>query len=167
MSEGAEKRLFCLQHAELGSEYQCSRAKWQHLLSSDTGYDARIRHVLKKLGVILLAHDMERDSEEREGLVRTPKTSRQREEVYEEMATHAARQFESLEHSIAKRLIRLSESGKERKSNNVSGINDSGRRKNTGLTREQIVRGVKIGSAGLVAGTLFAFTGGLAGKFKV
>jgi hypothetical protein len=82
------------------------------------------------------------------------------------MATHATRKFESLEHSIARRLIRLSKSSKEKGSNRVRGIADTEKNKHTGITREQILRGVKIGSAGIVAGTLFAVTGGLAAPGK-
>jgi hypothetical protein len=69
-----------------------------------------------------------------------------------------------LEHSIARRLIRLSESDPNANSRNNSqgGAGDAKRKQNGIITRQQFIRGVKIGSAGVVAGSLFALTGGLA-----
>jgi hypothetical protein len=143
-----------------GSGFRClSLLILQHLLTSEVGYDSRIRRVLKKVGVIVLVHDMERDPVERELL---PGDGKLDSDSYAEMAAHAARKFESLEHSIARRLIRLSESNRDTKSKGSRGITGTGTSNDSGITREQIVRGVKIGSAGLVAGTLFALTGGLA-----
>eukprot|EP00980_Cylindrotheca_fusiformis_P003151 scaffold721_cov131-Cylindrotheca_fusiformis.AAC.41 len=143
-----------------GCGFRClSLLLLQHLLTSEVGYDSRIRHVLQKVGVIVLVHDMERDPVERELL---PGKAQPDTDSYSEMAAHAARKFESLEHSIARRLIRLSESNRDKKSKGSRGIGEKVVPTDTGITREQIVRGVKIGSAGLVAGTLFALTGGLA-----
>lgn len=82
--------------------------------------------------------------------------------LYNALVTRATRKFESLEHSIARRLIRLSESKKVTKNEKNSGEGESDKSKKNGTTREQIMRGVKIGSVGVVAGTLFALTGGLA-----
>lgn len=147
-----------------GSGFRClSLLILQHLLTSEVGYDSRVRHVLKKVGVIVLVHDMERDPVERELL---PGKGKPDSDSYAEMAGHAARKFESLEHSIARRLIRLSESNRNNKSKGSRGIADKVVPNDTGITREQIVRGVKIGSAGIVAGTLFALTGGLAAPGK-
>ena len=130
----------------------------QHLLTSDVGYDARIRHVVKKLGVVVLVHDMERDPVEHV-VLSTP--GRRDSKTYKSMVARATRKFESLEHSIARRLIRLAESDPEAKGSHQKDI-QVGKTKQTGITREQVLRGVKIGSAGIVAGTLFALTGGLA-----
>jgi hypothetical protein len=150
-----------------GAGFRClSLLLLQHLLTSEAGYDARIRHVLKKLGVVVLVHDMERDPVEHK-ILQTNGIRIARTYQYREMATLATRKFESLEHSIARRLIRLSESSKGQSSHSVRGIADTGKSKNTGITREKIVRGVKIGSAGIVAGTLFALTGGLAAPGKL
>jgi hypothetical protein len=142
-----------------GSGFRClSLLILQYLLTSEVGYDARIRHVLKKVGVVVLLHDMELDPIERELL---PGNGKPNSKAYQEMAAHAARKFESVEHSIARRLIRLSETNRDKKSNGGRGIADTGKNSDGGMT-ERIVRGVKIGSAGIVAGTLFALTGGLA-----
>jgi hypothetical protein len=147
-----------------GAGFRClSLLLLQYLLTSEVGYDARIRHVLKKLGVIVLVHDMKSDPVERE---LSPSNGRWDSTTYKDMVTHATRKFESLEHSIARRLIRLSESKNDRKSNSVHGIANTGRNKRAGITQEKILRGVKIGSAGIVAGTLFALTGGLAAPGK-
>ena len=146
-----------------GAGFRClSLLILQHLLTSEVGYDARIRHVLKKVGVIVLMHDMELDPMELELLPGKGKKSKD----YEKLAmVHATRKFESLEHSIARRLIRLSsEANKERGNSSkavAKGITDTGQHYKDSA-RERIVRGVKIGSAGIVAGTLFALTGGLA-----
>lgn len=146
-----------------GAGFRClSLLMLQHLLTSEAGYDARTRHVLKKLGCVVLAHDMARDPVERE----SPTGHKVDSLTYQELAKRAARKFESLEHSMARRLIRLSESSNEKSSKIARGIDDTGRSKATGITREQILRGMKIGSAGIVAGTLFAVTGGLAAPGK-
>lgn len=147
-----------------GSGFRClSLLILQYLLSSEVGYDSRIRHVLKKVGVLVLIHDMERDPVERELL---PGKGEPGSDAYAELSAHAARKFESLEHSIARRLILLSESKRDRKSTGTRVMVDKEKSKDSGITREKIVRGVKIGSAGIVAGTLFALTGGLAAPGK-
>ncbi|KAG7346058.1 DUF726 domain containing protein [Nitzschia inconspicua] len=125
----------------------------QHLLTSETGYDARIRHVLKKLSVIVLLHDMQDDPIERH----------HEQHGSQDMMLRAARKFEALEHSLAQRLLRLSNPNAGRGDiNSKNGKRRNAKPSKTMLTREQIVRGVKIGGAGIVAGTLFALTGGLA-----
>lgn len=135
----------------------------QHLLTSKVGYDARIRHVLKKLGVVVLVHDMTNDPVEQELLHGSVQGN---SKSYEEWVTHATRKFEALEASIARRLIRLSKTAQDKKIRDDSIVSKS-KVKDNGFTKENILRGVKIGSAGIVAGTLFALTGGLAapGKF--
>lgn len=143
-----------------GSGFRClSMLLLQHLLTSSVGYDARIRHVLKKLGVLVLVHDMGNDPVEQELLHGNDEGN---SSSFKELLTHAARKFESLEHSIARRLIRLSKTKPGKKTNNGVGMGDNGRNKDVGFTKEKLMRGVKIGSAGIVAGTLFALTGGLA-----
>eukprot|EP00934_Nitzschia_sp_Nitz4_P009283 Nitzschia sp. Nitz4//scaffold4_size323378//124331//127668//NITZ4_000651-RA/size323378-snap-gene-0.414-mRNA-1//1//CDS//3329553372//9273//frame0 len=138
-----------------GSGYRClSLLLLQYLLSSEVGYDARIRFVVKKLGVIVLIHEMINDPVEFE-LV--PECSQRGPKDYDKLFFHATRKFESLEQNIARRLIRLSESKKNPSS--IAGVSQS---QKSGVTREKILRGMKIGSAGLVAGALFALTGGMA-----
>lgn len=126
----------------------------QHLLHSKEGYDARIRHVIKKLGIIVLIHDMENDP------VDTFDSSKSRKFWVE----RATRKFESLEHNVAARLIQLSTQMKQQNNQprRQAGAQKSEAPQRRKVTREQIMRGIKIGSAGLVAGTIFAVTGGLA-----
>ena len=148
-----------------GSGFRClSLLILQHLLTSEVGYDARIRYVLKKVGVIVLMHDMELDPLERERLPgKKKKNGGETSRDYEKLAmAHAARKFESLEHSIARRLIRLSSEANKGSDKSAPTNNGIAGEYNKDSAREKIVRGVKIGSAGIVAGTLFALTGGLA-----
>ena len=131
------------------------------------GYDARIRHVMKTLGVIVLVQDMKRDPVER---IDVTKLDGPDALSYKELIARATRKFESLEHSIARRIIRLSEPSADQQMQNASHQQRLPRGPNNHklfksrpvITREQLVRGVKIGSAGIVAGTLFALTGGIA-----
>lgn len=148
-----------------GSGFRClSLLLLQHLLTSNVGYDARIRHVLKKLGVLVLVHDMGSDPIEQELLHGDDEGN---SSSFKQRLTHATRKFESLEHSIARRIIRLSKTQPGRKTKNGANIVDGGKNKDAGMTREKLMRGVKIGSAGIVAGTLFALTGGLAAPGKI
>ena len=149
-----------------GAGFRCvSLLLLQHLLTSEVGYDARVRHVLKKLSVIVLMHDMEHDPVEFD--VSTTTADRRGElSSYSETFRRATRKFEAMEQSIAKRLIRLSAPARGRKTAGAAQRVSSGKSKSNnegaGITKEQILRGVKIDGAGIVAGTLFALTGGLA-----
>lgn len=163
-----------------GAGFRCiSIFLLKHLLTSEVGYDARIRHVLKKLSVLVLVHDMEGDPVERNySLVDNDNSEatysnsrgngRNRLRQRQERILRATRKFEALEQSIALRLIRFSMPAIERmegKNKNSNNKTRNSRRQGGGgggITKEQIVRGVKIGGAGIVAGTLFALTGGLA-----
>jgi hypothetical protein len=164
-----------------GSGFRCvSLLLLQHVLTSENGYDSRIRHAVKKLSVLVLRRHMDDDPVERE-LSRQPdrvalngyaesadgnETEKDSSRDYERMRLHqATRKFEALERNIARRLILLSTPVRNRKSKTNS--NDSMTRKtnpsdNAFITREQLIRGVKIGGAGILAGTLFALTGPLA-----
>lgn len=145
-----------------GAGFRCiSLFLLQYLLTSEVGYDARIRHVIKKLGVIVLVHDMERDPVEHIVLLERNKRDPL---TYKALVARASRKYEALEHSIARRLIRLSESdpNANSKTNSQGGADNAKRQQNGMITRQQFIRGVKIGSAGVVAGSLFALTGGLA-----
>uniref|UniRef100_A0A7S1CY39 DUF726 domain-containing protein n=1 Tax=Cyclophora tenuis TaxID=216820 RepID=A0A7S1CY39_CYCTE len=76
-----------------------------------------------------------------------------------EMVEFATRKFEALEHGLATKILELSaaQTGKARRGRALK--KSSSKR---GITREQVIRGLKVGSAGVVAGTLFAVSGGLA-----
>jgi len=187
-----------------GAGFRClSLFILQHLLHSDEGYDARIRHVIKKVGVLVLLHDMELqqdlelvNSEQNDtnispqndeplSLHSAPSEKKRRRRrrhrfKYDELVGPATHKFEALEHSIAVHLIRISSKEQERlqqKQQQQSQCHNHRSKLQTptiptsvsqfdpaasALSRESIVRGLKIGSAGLVAGTLFAVTGGLA-----
>lgn len=146
-----------------GAGFRClSLVLLQHLLSSDQGYDARVRHVFKKLGVIVLVHEMEREQ-----YSFGPDGEKMQLLTNAELAELATRKFEALEHGIAAKLIRLSEIQRRRQGRNprradTEAPKGSMRELRRGISREQLMRGLKVGSAGLVAGTLFAVTGGLA-----
>jgi len=172
-----------------GSGFRCvSLLLLQHLLTSENGYDARIRHALKKLSILVLRRDMDDDPVERK-LSRNINASHRNErqadretlngyaggsgdEVLDEESRdyerrrflQATRKFEALEQNIARRLILLSSPARSRKpkTNNEAVVRRTNANDNTFLTREQIVRGVKIGGVGILAGTLFAVTGGIA-----
>jgi hypothetical protein len=107
----------------------------------------------------------------------------------DELALLATRKFEAMEHAIAAKLIAMSKvsesSSKKSQRRNPSSPDGTNKQlanstssvshgrialalKETplssqhGLSREQIMRGIKIGTAGAVGATLFALTGGLA-----
>jgi hypothetical protein len=186
----------------------------QHLLHSSEGYDARIRHAIKTVGVLVLLHDMILDDEdddihngqedeidygdndsslrrsddvlalwqqnESDGIdqrsdidkARALRKRLKQEKV--DLVTLATRKFESLERFIAFKLIELSQ---EQKRNEMeqSGCHRGGggqtrvgsltkRESSKSSTRQQILRGLKIGGTAVAAGTLFAITGGLGKK---
>jgi hypothetical protein len=139
---------------------------YQHLLRSEEGYDARVRHVVKTLGVIVLIHDMECDPVDIVANNTDSSTRRTRALSFDELVALATRKFESLEHCIASKLLKISQVQQELAQANAS---SKKRSKSKALSRqsqefssEQIMRGFKIGGAAVIAGTLFAITGGLA-----
>lgn len=153
----------------------------QHLLHSAEGYDARIRHAIKKLGVLVLLHDLmlERKEQQAEDLHALSSRPPSTEEITwmhsklelepADLVTLATRKYESLEQSIAMKLIELSVaqrqlememSGRSGKRTKATSWNLASRETN-GSSRDNILRGLKIGGTALAAGTLFAITGGL------
>jgi hypothetical protein len=72
----------------------------------------------------------------------------------------ATRKFEAIEREIATDIFRSLASLREQGKDNDKGVStDEERRK---ATRRSVIRGLQIGTVGVVAGTLFAVTGGLA-----
>jgi len=131
-----------------GSGFQCiALLMLQHLLHSSEGYDARTRSVFKKLAVIVLSHEM-RDQESN------------LEHNWYSCVDKATRKFEVLEQAIAVKLLSLSEEDKLKSSQIVSSGNRVYIKKKS--AHSKILRGLKIGSTGVVAGALLAITGGLA-----
>ena len=130
-----------------GAGFQClSLLLLNHLLHSASGYDARIRHAIKKLAIVLITSEI--------------KYNEEYDHRYNERALilHATRKFEALEHSVAVKLLLLSgtESVREQSKGQIV------RSQKGDLTKQAIIRGLKIGSAGILAGALFAVTGGIA-----
>mmetsp|Transcript_4463 Transcript_4463/g.7918 ORF Transcript_4463/g.7918 Transcript_4463/m.7918 type:complete len:857 (-) Transcript_4463:55-2625(-) len=121
------------------------------------GYDARVRFAFKYLAVSVLSFWELKDHE---SLVMTP----------ERAAAHATRKFEALEDGIASRLSILSqmmqeEIKKNSKGGKVAGAGNKAHlagQKQQSTFSQSAIRGLKIGAAGVAAGTVFAITGGLA-----
>jgi len=126
-----------------GSGFRCmSMLLLEHLLRGEEGYDARVRRIYKKLAALILMHDNEYD---------------ERDDCNDlSDIEFATRKFEALEHEIAAQILDLSGGRKQKQKSLQKGTTEGG------LTRQQVLRGLKIGSAGIVAGTIFAVTGGLA-----
>jgi hypothetical protein len=105
------------------------------------GYDARVRYTFKSLAVSILSYWQMQDH----GDFMSEQTA----------SAFASRKFEALEDLIALRISMLSQEMK----NNKNSL--TGQKKQTTL-KQNIGRGLKIGAAGVAAGTIFAITGGLA-----
>jgi hypothetical protein len=156
----------------------------QHLLHSSEGYDARHRHAIKTVGVLVLLHDLmlERQGQQAEeqhsaaplqyasSVVDDNGVHSQQELEPADLVTLATRKFESLEHFIALKLIELSsaqrqlemeQSGRTGKPTKEKSSGSLTSRETSGSSRDRIMRGLKIGGTAVAAGTLFAITGGL------
>jgi hypothetical protein len=130
-----------------GAGFQClSLLLLNHLLHSGSGYDARIRHAVKKLAVVLITSEIKNNDEY--------------DHRYHDRALiqHATRKFEALEHSVAVKLLLLSGTDSVREQSKGQIV----RTQKGDLTKQAIIRGLKIGGAGILAGALFAVTGGIA-----
>jgi hypothetical protein len=133
-----------------GAGFQClSLMLFQLLLSGKEGYDARVRYPIKRLGVTIFIHN-------------NTNNNTTLGDDYGDRLTRATRQFESLERMIADRILGLA--SKKQTSSSGSSDQESGSSKQGGggPSRRDIVRGLKIGTAGVLAGTLLVVTGGMA-----
>mmetsp|Transcript_28607 Transcript_28607/g.34846 ORF Transcript_28607/g.34846 Transcript_28607/m.34846 type:complete len:892 (+) Transcript_28607:79-2754(+) len=126
-----------------------------HLLMCPEGYDPRIRYAFKKLAVIVISYDIA-EKNRKASSSSSPNGTVIDVSSYSEIAT---RKFEALEHAIAIKLVAVTEGIETEPAR--EGPETAEGQVNT-LTRSRLMRGLKIGSAGVVAGTLFAITGGLA-----
>jgi len=120
---------------------------FQYLLSCKNGYDSRIRHSLKKLGVAVFVHSKNNTIEDK----RDVNTD------YGKQVLRATKRYESLERMIAARLLYLAANDKTTFGKDGNGNKDGGKG-----TKERIIRGLQIGTMGAAAGTLLFVTGGLA-----
>jgi len=122
---------------------------FQHLLSCKEGYDSRIRHSLKRLGVAVLVHSRNDTKGEKDDV-----------RDYIKLSARATRRYESLERLIGARLLHLAaESDQKSTGKDDNEKNDGG--KGTSV-KDNVVRGLKIGAVGVAAGTLIFVTGGVA-----
>lgn len=109
------------------------------------GYDARVRYAFKYLTVSILSYwEMKEHSEFM---------------TYPSAVSYSTRNFEALEECIALRLSILQQQMMDDKKNSTSAL--SGQKKESTM-KQNVIRGLKVGGAGVAAGTLFAITGGLA-----
>jgi Protein of unknown function (DUF726) len=158
-----------------GAGFRClSFFMLQHLMHSPDGYDARVRRSIKVLGVLLLVREMENDpvdylAELEDSSVRptseaVDRTAKGAGKV--DRLVIATRKFEALEQYLATKLLQLSQQKRPRGEQGVRRLPRSSASffsgSQSGVSREQILRGLKIGGTAVVAGTLFAVTGGLA-----
>jgi hypothetical protein len=143
-----------------GSGFRClALCLLQHLLRNEKGYDARIRHAFKKVGVFVLIHDLERDPID---VYLQERYSRGKEERSLKLIELATRKFEFLEHWIAMELLKHSNEAKLPSTNGSRGGDKGSNNQSKAYEYEQMMRRLKIGGAAIVAGTLFAVSGGLA-----
>lgn len=145
---------------EPGAGFQCISLLLLNYLLRSEGYDARIRTCVKKLGVVLFAHEIRLSEYETVAMkLKSNKNGKKLEDILAEMAT---RKFEALEHAIAAKLIRISDAQQQQQDAKRDSSKGDIVRARGQITRDMILRGIKIGSVGVAAGTLFAVTGGLA-----
>jgi len=155
----------------------------QHLLNAPHGYDARIRHVMKTVGVLVIMHDMVLEQREDEQLLRHQSSSLPHTDLLygsdlsnenhamapelllypADLLTLATRKFESLEHCLATKLIEISNAQQQQHSKKQPPVKSGSftSREMGGSARDKLLRGLKIGGTAVAAGTLFAITGGL------
>jgi hypothetical protein len=156
----------------------------QHLLNAPSGYDARIRQVIKTAGVLVILHDLVLEQKEDEQLLLQKNSVVPHTDVLlygmelmnenhamapelllypADLLTLATRKFESLEHCLATKLIEISNAQQQHSSRKQPPVKSGSftSREMGGSARDKILRGLKIGGTAVAAGTLFAITGGL------
>lgn len=153
-----------------GSGFRClAMLLIQHLIQAENGYDCRVRHALKTLGVIVLMNDLRKDPVD-------IYTQFQHQSRRPNLMAVATRKFESLEQFVARKLWMIAKLQKNnpqatytkqlpQKKTQVPQQREDQRVDNTDpgiYSRDQMLRHLKIGGTAVVAGTLFAVTGGLA-----
>jgi len=131
----------------------------KYLLSSKEGYDARVRHVFKRLAVEIFSYEIRKDKTFFNQVCNNGLgPSRTLNDI---SIDKALRQFEALESAISEKLMILSNTEKE-ENNGKGRSTGSMMASNPSSRKEKFIRAAKIGSAGVLAGTIFAMTGGLA-----
>jgi Protein of unknown function (DUF726) len=150
-----------------GAGFRClSFFLLQHLMNSPDGYDARVRRSVKVLAVLLLVREMEHDPVDYLAELEEPNHRWGNGAGAVDRLVIATRKFEALEQHLATKLLQLSQQHRPRGEQGVRRLPRSSASfftgSKSGVSREQILRGLKIGGTAVVAGTLFAVTGGLA-----
>jgi hypothetical protein len=168
-----------------GAGYRClCWLLFQHLLHANKrGYDARARYAFKSLAVAVLTQDIERTLNYTGDDYVAWKVKN-----YTTWVSFATRKFEKVEHGMADRLLKLAQQSAESANNKnpyesdgnqspavslediedeldadeVKVVSVTKNKKRMSKARKQLVRGLKIGGVGVVAGTLLAVTGGMA-----
>jgi hypothetical protein len=144
------------------------------------GYDARIRNVLRMASVELLTGALTQDDTDGSFLKRleekrqsrptvslavnddSPDGSGESDDLYRRYAT---RKYQALEKAVADLMMDQmvnNSASSEKKGENTEADGDEEATKSGRFSRKSMVRAAKIGGVGVVAGTLFAVTGGLA-----
>jgi hypothetical protein len=131
------------------------------LLTSTHGYDARVRTAFREVAVQILAHDAVRMQQQQMGTAGSVDVVPKKKDYQT-----ALLKFEALETAIASHLTELAKEQQERDEDGSDGSPKRGSRfskaKGRMSRKESLVRAAKVGTVGLAAGALFAFTGGLA-----
>lgn len=137
--------------------------------TSSDGYDARIRHWLKRMGVTLwvarFAATADQWKQKQQDVLDDDVDTQ-----HQVMIQAATRKFEALEQMMADRLVKLAAASKSSDTQNQDTTTDdesqqqgmTNQRPKKRFSRQNVLKGIKIGGAGLLAGTLLAVTGGLA-----
>ena len=155
-----------LQYMTPGAGYQCLiLVLFQYLLNSEEGYDTRIRFVMKKLFVIFYIHNSKNPAGD--GASSTAVDNKEQNTIsYDDRIALATRKFENLEHVLADRILTLAKENHHRHSGNHDDLGGNysqiTRAKKATSRKQQLLNGLKIGTAGVVAGTLLVVTGGMA-----
>jgi hypothetical protein len=109
--------------------------------SSVVGYDARIRVIFKTLAVLILSYF--------QAISLTLTSS---------FWASSTRTFEAMEHYVSVSLIAFASQQQQKQRTNTPMM----RIPSTTSRKDKVIRGLKVGGAGLAAGALFALTGGIA-----
>jgi len=179
MTEYDEQLADHLPKLSAGAGYRCvCWLLFQHLLNaSKRGYDSRVRFAFKSLAVAVLVQDIERTLSYDDN----SDYSVWKAKNYTTWVSFATRKFEQVEAAMADRLLKLAEQSSAENpyedeaaqqvsleeleddlQDDVQVVTVSKNKKKLAGAKKHLVRGLKIGGVGVVAGTLLAVTGGMA-----
>jgi len=150
-----------------GAGFQCvALLLTNHLLRSSQGYDARIRHALKKLGVVVIVHELKQKDydDDDDDDDHSTSASGAAQDNDDKLVERATRKFEAMEHSIAVKLLIISaaQEQQQKKAEKENSKNCQTKKRSFSGKKDSLLRGLKVGGIGVAAGALFALTGGMA-----